>query len=122
MQIKEVIQEIKEILRNKGALPTSYPDTFYKQNFKRLVVNDGILCRKAVIGTAQTPTLQAIIPPKLIQAVLRDAHGSTFAGHPGHQRFISILQRHVTWPCIYKDTKQLSNADRVPAMAVRALN
>ena len=100
----DTIREIKEILRNKGSTaPSAVP--FYSQNFKRLILKDGILYRRAITGSADLPILQAIIPPKLIQAVLRDAHGSIFAGHPGHQRFVSILQRHVTWPGIYKDTK-----------------
>ena len=100
------IKEIKEMVTTGTKMPENYPHRFYKTNFSRLVVQDNILFRKAICGSAKIPILQAVIPPSLVAKTLQDAHGTVFSGHPGHKRMIDMLSRHVVWPGIYKDVKQ----------------
>ena len=100
------IHEVKQMVLHGKGIPTDYPETFYKKNFPRLVVQDNILFRKAFHGSATLPILQAVIPTTLVPDVLKDSHGSIFAGHPGHKRMNDIIQRHAVWPGLYKDIKQ----------------
>merc|ERR1712015_23884 len=101
----EILREVKEFVRRRKAPPSTFPESFYCRNFKRLVIQGNVLCRKAHNGPSQTPILQAMIPPKLVPQMLQDAHGDIFAGHPGHAKMVSILERHVTWPGLYVDTR-----------------
>ena len=100
-----IIREVKELVRKRKRPRNDFPIVFYKINFARLAIKDNILHRKDTCGSSNTPILQAIIPPNLISRALQDAHGSIFAGHPGYQRMVNILHRHVTWPGIYRDAK-----------------
>ena len=100
------IREVKDAVRRGIPLPKGYSEAFYTKYFNRLTIIDGTLFRKAVTGSSHTPTLQAIIPPSLVDEVLRDAHGGKFAGHPGYRHMCGILLRHVVWPGIFVDTKK----------------
>ena len=99
------MREVKEFVRMRKRPPRETTEPFYRLNFNKLVIQDNILYRKSIYGPSSTPILQAVIPPRLIADVLKDAHGSIFSGHPGFQRMVSILQRHAIWPGIYRDTK-----------------
>ena len=101
-----VIANIKHWVKQQKPPPEGFPNSFYKDNFPLLVIQEGVLCRKALSGPSKLPILQAIIPPKLVPTVLEDAHGSRFAGHPGHHRLINIILRHAVWPRMYKDCKK----------------
>ena len=100
-----IIREVKELVRKRKHPRNDFPIAFYRKNFSLLAIKDNILYRKGICGSSDTPILQAIIPPNLTSQVLQDAHGSIFAGHPGYQRLVDILHRHVTWPGIYRDAK-----------------
>lgn len=102
----EAIRRIKEFVRKRKSPPESFTEVYFRKHFKRFVIQDNILFRKDVYGTSSTPILQAVIPPKLVPDVLKHAHGSVISGHPGVQRLASILQRHATWPGIYRDIKK----------------
>ena len=102
-----LINEVKQCVRGRKQPPSDFPETFYKRNFSRLVIQDNILFRKVIAGPSGLPVLQAIIPPSLVAEVLSDAHGSAYSGHPGYQRMVDTLHRHVTWPGIYPDCKRL---------------
>ena len=101
-----LIREVKEHVRKRKRPPGDFAEKYYRENFVRFVIQDNILFRKSVHGPTNTPVLQAVIPPKLVPMVLKDAHGSIFAGHPGHKNLVKVLQRHASWPGIYKDTKE----------------
>ena len=96
------IKLVKQLLREKKAPPRSLP-AFYRSDFTKFVVQDNILYRKERSGPSNLPILQALIPPSLI---LGDAHGSIFAGHPGAQRMLDTLRRHVNWPTIAADCRK----------------
>ena len=100
------IFEVKEAIRQGAPLPTHIKERFYTSNFKRLVIKDGILSRKAVCGVSEIPILQSIIPPKVVDSVLREAHGGKFAGHPGYKRLSTQLLRHSIWPDMFRDTRE----------------
>ena len=98
------IKLVKQLLRENKAPARSLP-LFYRANFTKFVIQHNILYRKERSGPSNLPILQAIIPPSLIPAVLGDAHGSIFAGHPGAQRMMDTLRRHVIWPSMSADCK-----------------
>ena len=100
-----IIKQVKQLVRELKAPPRSLP-AFYRSEFTKFVIQDNILYRKERSGPSNLPILQAIIPPSLVPAVIADAHGSIFAGHPGHQRMVDTLRRHVNWPSIGADCKR----------------
>ena len=97
------LTEIKAYVRSRKHPPENYPDNFYRRNFNRFTIREGILYRKSFCQAADTPILQAVIPPSLVKRVLSDAHGHQFAGHPGYRKMALNLERHVTWPTIVRD-------------------
>ena len=101
----DLIREVKRRIRANRPPPADYPH-FFKFHFSKFAIQDNILHRKAIDPSTGLPILQAIIPPRLVSKVLKDAHGTQFAGHPGHQRMVDTLERHVTWPGIYPDCKE----------------
>ena len=86
----DLIREVKRRIRANKPPPADYPH-FFKFHFSRFAIQDNILHRKAIDPSTGLPILQAIVPPSLVSKVLKDAHGSQFAGHPGHQRMVDTL-------------------------------
>ena len=100
------IREVKEAIRRGSPVPKEFSETFFTRNFNRLIIKEGVLYRKALTGTSEIPILQAVIPPKLVGDILKDAHGGKFSGHPGYRRMTNILLRHVVWPGFFNDVKK----------------
>uniref|UniRef100_A0A803K1K2 Gypsy retrotransposon integrase-like protein 1 n=1 Tax=Xenopus tropicalis TaxID=8364 RepID=A0A803K1K2_XENTR len=54
---------------------------------------------------AETPSGKWFVPEVLREQVLREAHDSRMAGHPGIAKTICLLSRHVWWPSFKQDVK-----------------
>uniref|UniRef100_A0A803JG23 Gypsy retrotransposon integrase-like protein 1 n=1 Tax=Xenopus tropicalis TaxID=8364 RepID=A0A803JG23_XENTR len=54
---------------------------------------------------AETPSGKWFVPEVLREQVLREAHDSRVAGHPGIAKTICLLSRHVWWPSFKQDVK-----------------
>ena len=60
------IRDIKNWVKQGKEPPQGFPNKYFKDNFPLLVIREGMLCRKALVGSSMLPTLQTVIPPKLI--------------------------------------------------------
>ena len=101
-----ILREVKNFVRQCKAPPRNFPEKWFKTNFKRLVLKNNVLYRKSYSPTVHAPVLQAIIPTTLVEEVMQDMHGSTFAGHPSFRKMQQKLERHVIWPTLAKDIEQ----------------
>ena len=102
-----MISEVKELVRLRKQPLADQLDQFYRQCFNKLVIQKNILYRKTIDAVTSLPILQAIIPRKLVPEILSDAHGGKLSGHPGHQRMVDTLRKHVTWPGMWTDCKKI---------------
>ena len=108
-----IISEVKSITKKHRRLPRSYPCTWYKRNNKWLTVKDGILYRKSFCDLVNTKILQAVIPDSMIPEILRELHGSEWAGHPPAEKMLTQARRYAVWPTMPQDIKQLARDCKV---------
>ena len=108
-----IIAEVKRFLKDRVAIPRTYPSKWYQRNAKHLVLRDGILYRKTYADVIHDTILQAVIPDAMVAEVLEDLHGSEFAGHPGAHKMLQKVHRFAIWPSATADIKQRVNDCKV---------
>ena len=108
-----IIAEVKRFLKDRVAIPRSYPNKWYQRNAKHLVLRDDILYRRTYADVVHDNILQAVIPDALVAEVLEDLHGSEFAGHPGSHKMLQKVNRYAVWPSVTADIKRRVNDCKV---------
>ena len=98
-----ILDEVKRFVRRRRRPPRSFPDAWFKRNFTRLAIRDGVLYRKAYADTIVSHVMQAVIPDSLVQEVIQDLHGSVEAGHPNTDVMLAQVRRYAVWPSMNKD-------------------
>ena len=70
------------------------------RQWKKLVMQDGLLLRKVIEPGQTTPVLQIVLPKSLRGAVFESIHGT---GHQGAERCLRVLQQRCYWPRMHAD-------------------
>ena len=100
------LSNFKGYVRQRRRPPKSAFDNWYRRNFKNFILKNGVLFLKRLEPLTDLVTLRAVLPPSLVPEVLKDAHGSMLAGHPGKTRMVAKLERSVVWESMAKDVSQ----------------
>ena len=80
------------------------------QQHSKLVMQDGVLCRRAVDSTKGAMS-QLVLPSALRPEVLAAVHDGM--GHQGFDRTMELLRQRVFWPGMFADTKTyIGNCER----------
>ena len=70
----DVISEVKKFVKARKRIPRSFPEPWYVSNSRWLVVNKGILYKKAYSEVIHNQILQAVIPDSMRKEVMADLH------------------------------------------------
>ena len=108
-----IIAEVKGFVKGRKQPPKEFPGSWFRRNFKWLVMREGILYRKAFSKSVNQPILQAIIPDSMTKEVLSDLHGSLHAGHPSADKMLLKLKRYANWPSMNYDVMELIKNCRI---------
>ena len=100
-----VIAEVKKFVKARKRIPRTFPEPWYASNSRWLVVNKGILYKKAYSETVHDQILQAVIPDSMRQEVMADLHGDYMAGHPCIAKMLLTVRRYAVWPSMSKDVE-----------------
>lgn len=71
--------------------------------FSQFFLQDDILCRKVTLD-GDTVT-QIVIPPPLVETVLKLVHDTPHAGHPGRDRTLAAARHKFFWPKLRVDVE-----------------
>ena len=99
----DIITEVKSFVKQRRRIPHSFPEPWYVNNSRWLIMQKGILYRKCYAESIHAQTLQAVIPHTMRQEVMNNLHGDYLAGHPGLDKMLLKLKRYAIWPTIAKD-------------------
>ena len=72
-------------------------------NSNWLVIQNGILYKKAYSESIHAQVLQAIIPHSMRHGILTELHGDCPAGHPGPEKMLLKARRYATRPYMSRD-------------------
>ena len=99
------ISTVKSFIKARKRIPFSFPENWYKANSKFLILRDGILYKLAYSEANHLEILQAIIPPSMVEHILKGVHGGYMSGHPSHEKMGLMIKRYAIWPTISRDIK-----------------
>ena len=101
----DVISEVKKFIKGRKRIPRTFPEPWYVSNSRWLVVNKGILYKKAYSEIVHDQILQAVIPDSMRMEVMADLHGDYMAGHPCTAKMLLTVKRYAVWPSMSKDVE-----------------
>lgn len=80
------------------------------QQWEVLRVSDGVLQRKWESNDGNTVFWQSVIPVKLREELVREAHGGSVSGHFGVKKTLGRLTQRVYWVGLRKDVREWCRA------------
>ncbi len=72
--------------------------------FSQFFLRDGILCRNVTIDNDAVK--QLVIPPPLVETVLKLLHDTPQAGHPGRDKTLAAARHKFFWPRLRTDVER----------------
>jgi len=99
-----VISNFKRYVKARRRPPKKF-ESWYRRNYSRFLLKNGILYLKRFEPLTDLITLRAVVPQSLVGEILKDAHGSMLSGHPGVARMTAKLERSVVWQGMSTDVK-----------------
>ncbi|KAL5476984.1 hypothetical protein ACEPAI_3170 [Sanghuangporus weigelae] len=79
-----------------------------KDRPSNLVFEDGLWKKEVTTKLSATTTKRfknIFVPTSIREAVMRECHDSTLAGHPGANKTVAMVSRSFWWPNIYVDVR-----------------
>ena len=77
-----VISEVKKFVKSRKRIPHNFPEPWYYNNSRWLIMKKGILYKKSYSESIHAQVFQAIIPYSMQNEVMSDLHGDYLSGHP----------------------------------------
>ena len=99
----DIISEVKKFVKARKRIPRTFPEPWFASNSRWLIVNKGILYKKAYSEVIHDQILQAVIPDSMRKEVLTDLHGDYMSGHPCPSKMLLTVKRYAVWPSISRD-------------------
>ncbi|KAL5512271.1 hypothetical protein ACEPAG_3556 [Sanghuangporus baumii] len=73
-----------------------------------LVLKDGVWSKEVTVKVSMTNSKKfwnVFVPTSVREAVMKECHDSTLAGHPGANKTVSMVSRSYWWPNMYVDVR-----------------